>query len=26
MLLVEVREGKRRPRLYWPVVARFEED
>ena len=24
--LVEVREGKRKPKLYWPVVARLEED
>jgi len=24
--LVEVREGKRKPKLYWPVVARLEAD
>jgi len=24
--LVEVREGKGKPKLYWPVVARLEED
>ena len=24
--LVEVRVGKRKPKLYWPVVARLEED
>ena len=24
--VVEVREGKRKPKLYWPVVARLEED
>jgi len=24
--LVEVHEGKRKPKLYWPVVARLEAD